>query len=90
MYGCTIWPTHLLTAFGGRLLAALSVTGIPAHWINTAREIKQVISIIYRKAVPPHYSAKVGTKEKNVITGETKAALVGMKKTSCANKGQTV
>lgn len=63
--GRTIWPTHLLTAFGGHLLATLSVAGVPAHWINTAREIKQVIPIIHRKAVPPHYSAKVGTKGKN-------------------------
>lgn len=50
--------THLLTAFGGRLLATLSVAGVAAHWINTAREIKQVISIIHRKTVPPHYLAK--------------------------------
>lgn len=61
------WQTHLLTAFRGRLLAALSVTGIPAHWVNTAREIKQIISIIHRKAVPPHYSAKrLGQKEKTL------------------------
>lgn len=65
--GCTIWPTYLLTAFGGRLLATLSVAGVPAHWINTAREIKQVISIIHRKTVPPHYSAKVRTKGKKTI-----------------------
>lgn len=57
-----MWQTHLLAAFGGRLLAALSVAGVPAHWINTAIEIKQIISIIHRKAVPPHYSAEGVTK----------------------------
>lgn len=82
--------THLLAAFGGHLLTALSVTGIAAHWINTAREIKQLSSIIYRKAVLPHYSAKAVTKDQTVITWETKTASTGMKKTSCANKGQTV
>lgn len=51
--GC---QTHLLTAFGGGLLAALSVAGIAAHWINTARQIKQVISVIHREAVSPHHS----------------------------------
>jgi len=55
--------THLLAAFGGRLQAALSVAGVAAHWMNTTREIKQVISTIHRKAAPPHHSAKVGTRE---------------------------
>lgn len=88
----TIWPTDLLAAFGGHLLATLSVAGVSAHWINTTREIKQVISTVHGKAVPPHYSAKVRTKENKIfsIASGTKAALAGVRKTSCANKGQTV
>lgn len=62
-----VWPTHLLAAFGGRLLTALSVAGVPAHWINTARETKQVISIIHRETVPPHYSAKTSGRDKKLL-----------------------
>jgi len=58
--------------------------------MNTAREIKQVISIIHRKTVPPHNSADVLTIAKTVIARETKVVLAGMKKASCVNKGQTV
>lgn len=62
--GYTIWPPYLLAAFGGRLLATFSVAGIPAHWVNTSREIKEVIPIIHRKAVPPHNLAKFEEKKK--------------------------
>lgn len=62
-----VWPTHLLAAFGGCLLAALSVAGVPAHWINTARETKQVISIIHRETVSPHYSAKTSGRDKKLL-----------------------
>lgn len=61
--GAQYGTTHLLTAFSGRLLAALSVAGVAAHWINTAGEIKQVISIIHRQTVPPHYLAKISDKK---------------------------
>lgn len=90
--GAQYGPTHLLTAFSGRLLAALSVAGVAAHWINTAGEIKQVISIIHRQTVPPHYLAKISDKREktNAVSQETKAALAERTKTSCVNKGQTV
>lgn len=48
------WPTYLLAAFGGGLLAALLVAGVAAHWVNTAGAVGEVSAIFHRQTVPPH------------------------------------
>lgn len=57
----TIWPSYHLAAFDGRLLAALPVAGVPAHWIDTGGEIKQVVRVPHGETVPPHRGADVFT-----------------------------
>lgn len=61
------WLTHLLAALGGGLLTALPVTGVAAHWINTARGAKHVTAIVHRQTVSPHHSenGKGGEEKKN-------------------------